>query len=180
MQNEELILLVQQLQSGKSASFDAIYDIFYPLILYYSRRSNSDDAAQELTVFLLELLYKLKLERFSMDSSNSLQRYIAVCIRNKYIAFSQCVQSLDSTQVEYYDELEKISVDEYDAITEIEERALLKEAIRRLTPLQRKLILERYYYGYSVQEIATSLQISRQAVGQTLHRALHVMREYLE
>ncbi|HAQ41984.1 MAG TPA: hypothetical protein DCM73_14895 [Clostridiales bacterium] len=53
-----------------------------------------------------------------------------------------------------------------------------------LTELQKKIIVYRYIYGYSSQEIAQKLKVSRQAVNRTKNRAIKVIKtvydEYLK
>lgn len=49
-----------------------------------------------------------------------------------------------------------------------------------LTELQRKIILLKYIYGYSDQEIANRLKISRQAVNRAKNRGVKIIRENYE
>ncbi len=45
-----------------------------------------------------------------------------------------------------------------------------------LTEQQRKIIVYRYIYGYSIQEISDKLNVSRQAVNRTKNRAIKIIR----
>lgn len=173
MDNIDMIPLIRDYQQGDVESFYPLYDEFEQLLHYYGRHLNYDDALQELTVYFVELITEISLHRFCADETVSLQKYIAVCIRNKYIALSKQKQRHDKILVEYR---------EYIASSQppFEDRLALSAALRRLTEKQYRIILYKYVYGYSDVEISSSLNISRQAVNRLKTRGLHVLRESMK
>ena len=58
------------------------------------------------------------------------------------------------------------------------ERAELLAALRRLPERQRGIVVARFYYGFSYEEIARAFDIKSGTVGATLHQALRTLREW--
>ncbi len=63
----------------------------------------------------------------------------------------------------------------YEAVAE---RAELLRALRRLPQRQRGVVVARFYYGMSYEEIAAAFDIKTGTVGATLHQALAALREW--
>lgn len=179
MQNIELIPLIVSFRAGQSKAFVPIYDAFQGLIVYYGNHLREEDAIQELTVFLLELVYTLNLDKFRQNDSYDLKRYIAASLRNKYIAMSKAKWRTDTMNVEYRDELAPCG-NETAPGCQTDDKLLLFAAMLQLTHRQKQMIVYKYYYGYSVQEMADLFHVSRQSVNQLLLRGLCRLREYIE
>ena len=169
MCNLTLYPLIKTYQAGDMSVFELIHNEFKNMNMYYSIRLRYDDALQELNVFLVELLYNIPLYKFSQDSSISLNSYIAVAIKNKYIALSRAKQE------ERFVELDENLL--YDS-PRYEENIILEAALSNLSEKQRTVIYEKYIYGYSDCEISESLRISRQAVNRLINRGIALLREY--
>ena len=58
------------------------------------------------------------------------------------------------------------------------EREELLAALRRLPERQRGVVVARFYYGLSYEEIARAFEIKTGTVGATLHQALKALREW--
>lgn len=173
MCNSLLKPLIASIRKQDMSGFNLIYQEFKRLISLYADRIGDDDAAQELTVFFIELLYSIELDIFKADDSDGLKRYIAVSIRNKYIALSKERQLLDRMTNELYDNLAFFYQD-------ADEGLILEEALKMLTPQQRAIIVYKYIYCYSDAEICMLLGVSRQAVNKMKNRALMLLRQIYE
>lgn len=180
MRNIELIPLILSIRDGQHKNFESLYELYRNLIVYFGRRLKDDDSIQELTVFLLEIIYTINLSNFTQDKSYDLKKYIAASIRNKYIALSKSKQLIANMNVEFSEEFTPDKISQISHNDNVDNKLLLSDAMQRLTSHQRKIILFRYYYGYSTKEIADHLHVSRQSVNQTLLRGLHTLREYIE
>jgi RNA polymerase sigma-70 factor (ECF subfamily) len=66
-----------------------------------------------------------------------------------------------------------------DASAELADRDLLDEALRRLEPEWRAVVVLHYYLGMPVPEVAASLRIPEGTVKSRLHRSLGAMRTTL-
>ncbi len=170
MENGCLITLIKKFREKDMSVFPVIFAEFEGLIYHYSLKCDAEDIFQELTVFLLELLYKVDISRFEALSGEGLKRYIAVSLRNKYVAFSKA-DSVFKRNNEYLDDF--VSV-EPDFLGEF----ILREGLDRLTPKQREIIIFKYLHNYTNNDIARILKISRQAVNQIKNRAVETLREY--
>ena len=173
MYNLDFIPLVRTDQEANTNAFDKIYEVFERSIRFYAARLHDDDALQELNVFLIELLYQLPLNKFYMNETCDLQKYIAACIRNKYLQLSKSKSAQEWIGLDccdYFLSCEPIN----------DNHLTLSSALQLLTEKQRLIIIYKYYYGYSDVEISNFLHISRQAVNRTKTRGLLVLRTYME
>lgn len=177
MYNAELIPLIKAYQNGDKKQFQKIHEVFEKLISYYAHRLKcDDDILQELNVFLVELILRLPLDRFSMDETTGLQQYIAVSIRNRYISYSKQKQVREAMFVDYCEQLAAYG----EGFDNYERRVILAEALSMLTAKQKQVIIYKYIYGYSDTEISEDLHITRQAVNRLKTRGLLILREFLK
>lgn len=171
MCNRKLLAIVREIKNKDMSRFAEIYEAFAGLIHHFEVKLGYDDAGQELTVFLLELIYSLDTERFLPDDSEVLNRYIAASVRNKYIALSKKKQRHILESGELYDRAY--------CVEELEGSVTLKDGMKQLSERQKATIILRYIYGYSDTEIAERLGITRQAVNRLERRGLSILKEYL-
>lgn len=167
--------LKERIQAYRDGDQGACYEIiekFTKLITLYARRLKSEDAYQDITVNLLEVLMAVDLQRFD-DESNALQRYLAICIRHKYVYIAIKKQREDSTR-------KNLPVDDClhsnTLIPFTADRLFLQEAFDRVTPQQRRVLILHYVYGYTIAEIGKILGVSRQTANGLRQRAIHDLR----
>ena len=172
MSNKELLKLIEEYQNHRMENFHLIYEAFYKLILLYAQKVNESDAAQDLSGFLVEILFKIDTTKFKRDDSEDLKRYIAVCLRNEYYAMLKRKQF----SVIYCDELTyDIPENTYNPQSKI----LIRECLATVTDNQRIILVLRYGYGFSDSQIAEKLHISRQAVSKTRKKGLEKLKNFL-
>lgn len=172
MENSCLITLIEKFRKQDMSVFAVIFSEFEKLIYYYSHRGDKEEVFQELTVFLVELLYKLNLSEFKRDRTDTLKRYIAVSIRNRYLSEMRKGSKISR---------EYVLMDEYTgSLCDLLTAEILKEALSTLSEKQQKVIVYKYIYGYSDAEIGNVLNISRQSVNSLKNRAIERLREYYE
>jgi len=169
----KLISLIKEYQKGNMTDFDIIYGEFEKLIFSFSRKLDYSDTIQDLNLFFVELLYQISLDRFCNDESGALKKYIAVAIRNRYIALSKIQKIQNDLFTEYCEHLSAINQN-------FENNIVLLSGLSLLTHKQRRIIVDKYIYGYSDIEISESLHISRQAVNRLKTRGLLILKKYLE
>lgn len=171
MCNRELLDIASEIKNKDMSRFCEIYGAFAGLIHHYEIKLGYDDAGQELTVFLLELIYSLDTDKFLSDDTEQLNRYIAASIRNKYIALSKQKHRHMLELCELYDRAY--------CTEELEGSLTLGDAMGQLNERQRESLILKYIYGYSDAEIAERLGITRQAVNRLERRGLEILKEYL-
>ena len=170
MNNREMLPILKEIKQQNMSRFGEIFAEFERLLACFRFRLKDDDATQELTLFFLELLTSIDTDKFVSDESEALRRYIAVCLRNRYIALSKRQSAYRAMCGELYEGLAS------DMLSE--EKIELKHALRRLPDKQRLVIVYRYLYGYSIEEIAALLCITRQAANQLKKRGLSTLKTY--
>ena len=172
MENLSLKMLIGKFKNQDMSAFAVIYDEYKRLLQFYSAKVGGDDALQELTVFLVELLYSIDASRFEADTSTGLARYIAVCLRNKYIEISKREQRCKNFENQFIENCDFVHTDTF-------EKLEIAEAIKALSHKQRLVVILKYIYGFSESEIALRFNISRQSVNRLINRALQNLRNYL-
>lgn len=170
MENGCLITLIKKFREKDMSVFPVIFAEFEGLLHHYSLKCQAEDTFEELTVFLLELLYKVDISRFQQTTGEGLKRYIAVSLRNKYIALSKAGTDLKKNN-QFLDDFVSLEPD-------FLEEYIFLEGLNELTEKQRKIIIFKYLHNYTNNEIAKILKISRQAVNQIKNRAVETLREY--
>lgn len=171
MCNKELLKIVREVKRQDMSHFGELYGVFDRLINIYAKRIDFEDAVQELTVFLLEVIYEIDADRFKEDSSDALKRYVAVALRNKYITLSKESQKRLSECGELFD---GVGATAFESDTKI----ALADGLKLLSERQRLAVIGRYVYGFSDAEMADRLCITRQSVHRLEMRGLKTLREY--
>lgn len=171
MCNRILKPLIAQLKKQDMRSFPLVYEVFKKLIKLYAARLGYEDAVSELTLCLIEVVCGMDLSRFESDDSFGIQKYIAVCLRNRYIVLSM-------KKCEY----EKCTVPIYDNVAAKKEKTdeviMLNQAFNLLNQRQKEVLIYKYIYGYSDVELSKMYGISRQAVNGLKIRALAILRNF--
>lgn len=171
MCNRCIKALIEKFKKQDMTVFEKLYDVFKRLIMFYAKKLHYDDAAGDLTLFFIELLYQIDLSKFEEDDSISIKKYIAVSIKNRYIALSVNKDRYFKFSNNLYE-----NADGY--LPDFEDKLSLLESIKGLSEKQKMIIVYKYIYGYSDFEIAVLLGISRQAVNRLKNRALLCLREF--
>lgn len=173
MNNLLLIGLIKKFKAYDMSVFALIYEDFRKLILFYSGRLEDEDAYQDMNVFFVELLYSINLSLFKVDESDCLHRYIAVCIRNRYLYLLRKKRKYEKLNRELFE-----SSLLYDNLPE--ENLYITQALETLSEKQRLAIIYKYIYNYSDVEISQYLDITRQAVNRLQNRGLKTLKKYYE
>lgn len=170
MENVLLKSLILKFRNQDMNAFAMIYDEFKRLIYKYAGKLCDDDAVQELTLFLIELLYSIDLSKFKGKNDDGLKRYIAVSLKHKYITVSKENDNYKKLcdRSEIYD----------NSFSDTLENLSAKEALKCLSHKQKIIIIYKYFYCLSDSEIAGITGISRQAVNRLKNRALLLLKEY--
>ena len=145
----------------KMAKNEHLYAEMEHLVKYYNRKLSEDDGA----------LWEMLVALVSNDKELS-RRYAAVALRNEYIKLSKAEQKRAEMLADYYEHHGAKSLD-------IDTLIDLKTALVQLSDKQRDIVLLRYYWGFSVAEIAALNCTSRQAANAALNRALDKLRALL-
>lgn len=165
--------LIQRFKNQDMSAFPRIYEAFERLIGRYATRLGYEDAKSELNLFFIELLYSMDLSRFANDDSIALNRYIAVCLRNKYISLSIKESKIKNHTLPLFENCNSYYYD-------IDQKILLNLALDALTDKQKMVLFNKYYCGYTIAEISRRNGVSRQSVNDTKKRAIYCLKKILK
>lgn len=130
----------------------------------FENREDREDVEAELWSFLYGLI---------KSGRGISQRYLAVAIRNKYIAISKAYQEKLKNETNSSNFYGKVKNERF--IEEIEIRDLLD----KLRVKQREVIVLHYVRGLSFDEIAKNHRCSRQASTRICNRGIEELRKIL-
>ena len=147
-----------------------LYNKFLPLIKGYGRKLNYEEAESDLTIFLLEYIKKVDLNKFKNRSDGEIVSYIKLIFKNKYI---DVLRQLMNKNIET--PIVKTEIICNDCYKNLEEEYILS-LMKDLNDIQRKIIVGRYFHGYSDDNLSEILKISRQAVYKNRKKALELIK----
>ena len=171
MYNRVLKKLILSFRKQDVGAFELIYDEFKDIIYHYARRQNDEDIIGELTLFLIELLYRINLSNFKSDTTVDIRKYISVSLKNKYISILR-KQTKDNLIL--HDVYEEDLIYNNPAPMYMD----ICDAFENLTERQKSVVVCKYIYCLSEKQISQMLNISRQAVNRLKNKALIVLKEY--
>ncbi len=161
--------LVEAAQNGNVESFGVLYERYHSAMvaLAYSMLGNrdfADDAAQETFAVACQKLGTLRRrDKFAV--------WLASICRNTGRNILRSKRKTEAGDFQKRTENENI---------EVHRRDLIREAVWKLRPADRELIVMRYYDGFSQAQISNVLDISPSAVNGRLFRAKQKIAKYLK
>ena len=161
--------LVEAAQNGQLESFGALYQRYYSsmVALAYSAIGNRDlaeDAAQEVfAIACRDLALLRRSDRFGAWLAGICRNTVRQMLRLQQRVSAENKPLLTQSQ----DDQENVS-------------DVIRQAVWRLPPAQKELIVLRYYDGFSHAQISSVLDISPQAVNGRLVRAKRKIADYLK
>ena len=167
-------------QQGDPDAAEALLLKFDPVLKKYSRKLLQEDAYQDLTLALLEMIHTLAPERLRCKEDGALVNYITRAVRNSYLrllnqSFHQPKISFSLDDTEESQPAEDIPVQQ--DTCEARDFMDLLQLCPTLTPKESIVLTLVYYWGYSSTEIAKHFSTSKQNINQIKRRALAKLRK---
>lgn len=177
--------LVEAFRRGDEKAFEELvrrYQRQVANIIYLTLGNR--EAIEDLTQEVFIRVYK-SLARFQHDASVYSWIYritVNLCIdeiRRRKIKRTISLQFFSDHKLEQEKKFKDKATAADRVLTE-ERRSMVREALQKLSPLQRTVIVLREYEDLSYDEIAKTLNISTQAVKSRIFRARDELRKLLE
>lgn len=174
--NEKELLL--RLEAGDKSAFDSLYHHFEPrLRLFLYPFTNGD--ADMVDIVIQDVFVKLWLKRQELFSIAVLEFYLQRMAKNRLLDLLKLRDIRDRHKKSY-------AILQQDSANNTREQLQLKEylAIARegmdKMPLRRRIIFSmNVVEGFSIDEIATQMQVSRDVVKKQLQKARAFLKEYI-
>lgn len=154
-----------------------LLEMFDRLLKKYARMLGTEDAYEELRLFFLELLYKLKEKEICTDSNGAIVNYISKSVRNQYIALSKARNNRMECSFADVSEEQMLALESISYSDKGDDISFYFPAGNTLTEREHTILRMFYADQYTIEEIAKQLTISRQAVNQAKNRALERIRK---
>ena len=151
-----------------------LYYKFLPMIKGFGRKLNYEEAESDLTIFLLEFIKNIDLKKFENRSDGEIVNYMRSAFNSHYINILKSVIN-KKIDISTY-EAEFVCYDCYRRL----ELTSLFGLIKNLSLMQKKIILGKFYYGYSDVELSKIFRVSRQAIYKQKKKALEIIKLELQ
>lgn len=173
--NEQLLL--KKVASGDGQAFRVIYDAYFDRVSAFAYKiSKSDTISAEI---VQDVFMKLWTNRQSLQDVLSLEAYIFSITRNKAIDHlrqlareTTLIQALASQTAIGYNPID-------DKVHAEELKLLIEEALGQLSEQKRKIFKLSKYDGYSHDDIALQMQLSKSTVKNHLSETLKHLRQQI-
>lgn len=179
MDSKTLKQTIKEAQNS-SDTMSKLIQQFSPLIRKCARilshnLQDLEDAEQEFRITFITTIRHCPIEHFPENTDYPILAYIDHSMKNRLMRLLK-QRAIPSTEVS----LEDMPTDICDQSPMKPEISIeISDLLKMLTTIQRYTIIAHYYYGYSDQEIAQKLHISRQAVHKNRINALKNLKERL-
>ncbi len=167
--------LVKSAKQGDENSFAMLYDeVSLPMYKYalYSL-GNSYDAQDVVSEAFLDALKGLRNLRDESAFKPWIMKILSVKIKRKIREYTVGRNTVEISEVD------NLYSDGSDLDRDVSERSAAMEALGKLTPQERQIVVLSTMYGYTTKEIAGLLGCPHGTVSSKLHRSLGKLRTML-
>jgi RNA polymerase sigma-70 factor (ECF subfamily) len=169
--------LLRQLIAGDAEAFREVYNKYNKKVFsfaYYLTKSR--DTAEDM---VQEVFIKVWEKRDQIDPQRDFSPYIKTITQNHVYDFLKKAKRDKALQEKIYAGMQAIKQEEPDVILERELKRLYAQAIKNLPP-QKKIIYNLHRNeGFSYDEIAQQLGLSKNTVRNHLHEANKSVQDYV-
>lgn len=166
--------VIQCAKYGDNESLEFLITKFEPIINSLAWRLNNDCGRTDLTIFFIKLVRGINLDNIRNSSDGAIVNYIKTSLYRKYSKLKkqkvlmeiELIDIYSSNIKEYMDSEYKIFLDQL-------------ESMKVITKKENNILLKKYCYLSTEQEIARELNVSRQAINKSHKSAVKKIRGYL-
>lgn len=167
-----------QFRAGSQEAYAVIYQRYFFYLLDYGKKVCSDRELVRDTI--QDLFIELWNSRARLSDTSSIKFYLSNALKYKlYRALSKdshpCSDH-EATVVELPWEAYQIQ----EEVSQAQRKRIHQALLRLLTARQREVVELKFYQEFTPDEIAATMQISKEAVYNTLSKAMKVLRQNLK
>jgi RNA polymerase sigma-70 factor (ECF subfamily) len=178
MQNEYMYQLLKQMKAGDQQAFHAMYDATYQDV--YRTVSFLVDHQQDREDVMSEIYMQMWLSLDNYDMNRPFHFWLHGLVIRQVQRFR--VKSWRRFRIferirAFTREEEESYWDQHTALDGTDQ--MISQSIRKLTDKQRTVIIFRFFHDYTLEEIATLLDVPLGTVKSRYHAGLQALRKYL-
>jgi RNA polymerase sigma factor (sigma-70 family) len=165
--------LIRRIQAGDAGSFQVLIEKYYDEVFgFCCYRTGDREAAYDCTQ---ETFLKVTKYIWNYQEQNKFKGYLFSIARNV------CNDYFRGKHPEYPsdDGMENVA-DQKDFTGNSETAWVLQEALHKLPPFQREVIVLKYYHGFKIKEIADQLSIPMATAKSRLRQGMIKLKGILE
>jgi len=170
--------LIQRLINGDQTAFELLFRFYYPgLVTFASQIVLDTDEAEEI---VQEFFVKLWTGRKEIRKSDTLKSYFFSSVKNRALNVLKKEKINEKVREELQIMIETDRLYQPDLFVESELQSRIKSAFEKLPPRTNEVFSLSRFKGFSNDEIATQLNISKRTVETQISNALKILREELK
>jgi RNA polymerase sigma-70 factor (ECF subfamily) len=170
--------LIQRLINGEQTAFELLFRFYYPgLVTFASQIVLDTDEAEEI---VQEFFVKLWTGRKEIKKSETLKSYFFTSVKNRALNVLKKEKISEKVREELREMIETDRLYQPDLFVESELQARIKSAFEKLPPRANEVFTLSRFKGFSNDEIANQLNISKRTVETQISNALKILREELK
>lgn len=171
--------LWNRFREGDPAAFSDIYETHIQALFRYGTKLLPDDS--RVLDCIHDLFVELHLHRNTIGETDNIRLYLFQSLKHKIFRHLKNSRKIATDALDRHPFLLEATFDEQpdDPETTRQKRRLLRRALNQLPSRQKEIIYLRYINDFDLEEITRIMDISYQAVRNTLHKAIETLRRSL-
>ena len=170
-------VLVERMISGDKTAFELLFKFYYPgLVIFASNIIVNRDEAEEI---VQDFFVRIWEHRENIRSESTLKRYLFTSVKNRSINYLKNAQVKQNVIEELKKQMESEMRYNPDVYVDTELQRRLKNAFTKLPPRTSEIFTLSRFKGFSNDEIANELGLSKRTVETQVSNALKILRKEL-
>lgn len=180
--NEKTLLsdkqLFKEVSEGDERAFQHIFTRYYPrMISFAGMMVKSPYAAEEI---VQEVFIRLWEQRDLLAEVKSPENFVFIVIRNHTFNYLRAAANEQNRREQLWEALQQRAADETITLEMQEADQFFEKILAKLSPQQQKIFRMSREEGFSHQQIADELQLSKDTVKKHIANSLKVFKSYLK
>lgn len=170
--------LFKSISEGNEPAFHQIFQRYYPRMLSFAGMVvKSPHQAEEI---VQEVLIRLWEQREALAEIRNPDNYLFIITRNHAFNYLRAAANEQNRREQLWEALQQRAVDGSTTLEAQEAEQFFEKIVAQLTPQQRKIFLMSREEGYSHQQIADELHLSKHTVKKHVADALKLFKASLK
>ncbi len=180
--NEKTLLsdrqLFMEVSEGDERAFQHLFTRYYPrMISFAGMMVKSPYAAEEI---VQEVFIRLWEQREVLAEVKSPENFVFIVIRNHTFNYLRAAANEQNRREQLWEALQQRAADETITLEMQEADQFFEKILAKLSPQQQKIFRMSREEGFSHQQIADELQLSKDTVKKHIANSLKVFKSYLK